>query len=111
MAPSKLIWARREPFNPLSRDQVLAYCYDRKYPVPKDRKTKRPTVNDEALEKLSLRFPEDKILSGVRRSRAISKARGYLKGTYLGKDDRFHSQFINVPETGRLSAKSPYHEC
>lgn len=103
----KLIWARREPFNPVSRTQVLAYCNSLKYPVPKDRKTKKPTVNDEALEKLSIRYPEDRVLSGVRRCRAISKAKGYLKGTYLGRDDRLHPQYINLPETGRLSSKSP----
>lgn len=100
-------WAKLLPWKPSSQ-QVIQYMRAKGYKVPLHRKTRRPTSNDEALKKLLVALdkagkPPDPVIPGVLTSRAIVKGIGYLKDTYVGKDERFHSQFTFHPRTGRLS--------
>lgn len=101
-----LRWARREPFNPLSSKQVLQYLQLRGYKIPKDRKTRKPTTNDEALSQI-LRSVRDPLLELVLEARGLSKALGYLGTSAIGADGKFHPIYTFKPETGRLSSVRP----
>ena len=102
----ELRWARKEPFNPLSPPQVLQYLKLKGYKIPQDRKTRKPTTNDDALVSL-LKYNEDPLLEAVLESRAYSKALGYLKDKAIGADGNFHPIYTFKPETGRLSSVRP----
>ena len=99
--------ARVEPFLASSSSQVMGYCRLKGYKVPKHRKTKQDTVNEEALREIIRHHPEDEVLDSVLEYRAIQKAKGYLADTYMGKDYRYHPIFTFHPNSGRLAAKSP----
>jgi len=99
-------WAHQLPFNPLSPPQVLAYLQSKGYKIPKDRKTRKPTTNDDALNQI-LRNNQDPLLERVLESRALGKALGYLKDTSVGADGKFHPIYTFRPETGRLSSVRP----
>lgn len=101
-----LRWAKREPFNPLSSKQVLEYLRLKGYKIPVDRKTRKPTTNDEALNQI-LRSVRDGLLELVLEARSLSKALGYLGSTAVGADGRFHPIYTFRPETGRLSSVRP----
>lgn len=105
-------WALVEDFNPLSSKQTLAYLNARGYKIPKDRKSKKPTTSEEALDQIAHdlckgMFPEDRALTKIIEARKLSKAIGYLYDSFLGKDGRMHTQFTFLPDTGRLSSKNP----
>lgn len=99
--------ARVEPFLASSHLAVKKYCALRGYKIPLHRKTKQPTVNEEALREILRHHPEDAILNDVLEFRAIQKAKGYLAGTYVGRDHRYHPTYTFHPDTGRLAAKAP----
>lgn len=99
-------WAQQLPFNPLSPPQVLSYLQFKGYKIPKDRKTRKPTTNDDAL-RMVLRNNQDPLLERVLEARALGKALGYLKDTSVGKDGKFHPIYTFKPETGRLSSVRP----
>ncbi len=67
----ELRWAKAKPFNPLSPPQVLAYLRSKGYKIPKDRKTRKPTTNDEALNQV-LRNVRDPLLELVLEARGLS---------------------------------------
>jgi len=100
-------WARIDPFLPSSPQQVLDYVEWRGYKTPLHRKTRKKTVNEEALTRLLSSHPEDPLLRKVLEARALLKARGFLESTYVGRDGRFHPIYTFHPATGRLSARSP----
>jgi len=100
-------WARIEPFLPTSPDQVKAYLKHQHYRIPVDRKTKRPTANEEALEELLRKNPSDPVLPLILDARRYTKAIGYLGDNILGRDGRLHPRYSFLPKTGRLSSKKP----
>lgn len=100
-------WALLEDFNPLSSHQIKAYCAFKRYPLPKDRKTKKPTTNKEALEGLLTLHPEDRVLEAAVEARHLSKASSYLSEGMVGGDGRIHPLYTFLPKTGRLSSKRP----
>lgn len=100
-------WAHVEPFNPISHKQLKEYCTFKGYAIPKDRKTKKPTTNEEALENILRKHGRDAVLEMAIEARHLSKALGYLKGNYIGRDGKFHPIYTFLPETGRLSAIRP----
>lgn len=102
----ELRWAVPQPFNPNSPPQVLAYLQSKGYKIPKDRKTRKPTTNDDALNQI-LRNNVDPLLEVVLEARGLRKALGYLLDTSLGSDGRFHPIYTFRPETGRLSSVRP----
>ncbi len=100
-------WALLEDFLPTSSQQVLAYLRLKGYEIPKERKTRKPTTNEEALEKLIAQHPEDAALPLFLKARKLKKARGYLDDTYLGRDGRMHPIYALLPDTGRIASKAP----
>jgi DNA polymerase I len=102
----ELRWAKPKPFNPLSPPQVLAYLRAKGYKIPKDRKTRKPTTNDEAINQI-LRNVRDQLLECVLEARGLSKALGYLNDNAVGADGKFHPIYTFKPETGRLSSVRP----
>lgn len=101
-------WARLEPFSPLSHVQVKNYLRHMGYKIPKDRKTKKETANEESLRDiLSGQNPEDPVIPDVLDVRGLSKGMGYLQGNTIGRDGKFHPFYTFRPDTGRLSAINP----
>lgn len=102
-------YGERLPFKP-SVKQLLSYCLSQ-YQVPyKNYKTKRATFDDEALEKLSGKYPEDPLYRKVQDYREIDRAKGtYVdgKGFSVGKDGRVHPVFTHTPSTLRFAAQNP----
>jgi len=102
----ELRWAKREPFNPVSSTQVMAYLKLKGYKVPVDRKTRKPTSGEDAIVEI-LRHNQDPLLERVLEARHLKKALGYLLDTALGQDGAFHPIYTFRPETGRLSSIRP----
>lgn len=102
-------WARLDDFNPHSGDQVLALLAHRNLPIQRDRKTKKPTSSEEALDKICrlMSLPVDDSLRKIIKCRKINKGIGYLYDTFLGADGRMHPEYTQLPDTGRLSSRSP----
>jgi DNA polymerase I-like protein with 3'-5' exonuclease and polymerase domains len=101
-------WAVREQWNPLSPPQVMKYLRHRKYRIPTERSSGKPTTNDEGISGIiAHQDAEDPVLHAILRLRRLRKGIGYLADTYLGKDEKFHPLFTFIPKTGRLSAKAP----
>lgn len=88
--------------------QVKDYLKGEGYKIPKDRKTKKPTANEEALHAiLSGQNPSDPVIPLILDSRALSNGMGYLAGNTVGRDGKFHPFYTFRPDTGRLSAINP----
>lgn len=100
-------WARVGQWSPGSPKQVLAYLKSKGYPIPKHKKTKKPTCDDDALERLLRKYPTDPIIPQVRVYKSLQKASGYLSDSFVGLDERFHSEFTRHPATMRLSSRRP----
>lgn len=96
-------WALPEEFNATSQKQLLKYFAWKKYAVPLHRKTRKPTTDEEALEKILTEHPQDPLIPLAVDIRHLKKGLGDLRDAYLGKDGRFHSEFPFEPDTGRLS--------
>lgn len=99
--------ARVEPFSAASPAQVRRYCQGRGYKIPLHRKTRQPTVNEEALREILRQHPNDTVLETILEYRAVQKARGYLADTFVGRDRQYHPIYTFHPATGRLACKSP----
>jgi DNA polymerase-1 len=102
-------WARVEPFNPNSSKQLLEYMHFRGYKIPIDRKTRKPTSSEEAMETI-LRSPKgegDDVLEMAIEAKHIKQVLGFLSESYIQSDGRFHSFYTFRPETGRLSSIRP----
>jgi DNA polymerase I len=102
----ELRWAKREPFNPVSSHQVLAYLKLKGYKIPVDRKTRKPTTSKEAITEI-LRHNQDPLLERILEAKQLSKALGYLSESAVGADGKFHPIYTFKPETGRLSSVRP----
>jgi DNA polymerase I-like protein with 3'-5' exonuclease and polymerase domains len=94
-------------FNAASSKQLLAYYKFKGYPLQYNRKTRKPTTGEEAIEKTLLTYPEDPILPRAVDLRHLKKGAGDLKDASLGRDGRFHSDFPLEPDTGRLASRRP----
>jgi DNA polymerase I-like protein with 3'-5' exonuclease and polymerase domains len=99
-------WATPLPFNPGSTKDVQAYLKLKGYQVPKHRKTKRPTVNAEAINRLRYKFPTDPVLKALKEAKDLKDGVGAFKDTFVGRDGRFHPRYTIV-KTGRLASKAP----
>jgi DNA polymerase I len=102
-------WARLDDFNPFSPPQVLAYIKQRKLHTKRDRKTGNLTTSEDALLEAAkkAKLPEDDPVFQIIKCRKISKNLGYLYDTFLGADGRLHPEYTQLPDTGRLSSRSP----
>lgn len=100
-------WAKLYDWSPTSSQQVLKYLKHKKYPIPINRKTKKPTTGEEALEKILRKHPTDLVIPKILTARRLQKADAYLSDTYVGLDGRFHPEFTRHPETLRFSSRRP----
>lgn len=105
-------WARVLEFNPRSSQQILAYMKAMGYPIPKNRKTRKPTTDEEGLDWIQQKLEKagkvrDPVLDLIVQAKKYSKYEGYLYDNVLGKDGRMHPVATFVPETGRLSYRRP----
>lgn len=104
-------WASVLDFNPTSSKQVLEYLKWKGYKLHHNRKSGKPTADEEALEKtlrgLALKGGKDPLLDKIIEARHLQKAIGYLLETSIGKDGYYHPIYTFRPETGRLSAIRP----
>ena len=100
-------WALKKPFSPLSPLDVKDFLTYRKYRIPLDRKTKKPTTGKDALKTLAIAHPTDDILGRILQARGLSKAAGYMQEKHVGPDGKYHPTFTFAPDTGRLSAIAP----
>lgn len=101
----KTLWARAEPFSPLSPKQVLDYLRFMAYKLPLHRTTKKPTTNNESLKEL-WRKNTDPVLDLLLDARHAKKAESYLTEAMVGRDGRIHPLYTIV-KTGRLASRRP----
>lgn len=103
-------WFWKEPFNPDSVPQVLAYIKHRKHTPGRARKSEgSESTNRETLERLA-RTTGDAFYGALLDYRAIGKVKGtYVEGTErrLDADDRLHPVPTFKPSTMRLSYMNP----
>ena len=102
-------WYWREPFNPDSPKQVLAYLTYKKHQPGKAKKTHLDTTNRETLERLS-RTTKDPFYAAMLDYRAVMKVKGtYVEGAErrLDAHDRLHPTPTFKPSTLRLSYVDP----
>jgi DNA polymerase I-like protein with 3'-5' exonuclease and polymerase domains len=102
-------WFWREPYNPDSPPQVLAYMKYRKHKPGRSKHTKKDTTDRETLQRLwaSTKDPFYEISLEIR---SLGKVRGtYAIGVRkrLDAEDRFHPTFTLRPSTLRTSAVAP----
>lgn len=103
------VTAVRFPFVP-STKQLLAYAESRKHKVYTNHKTKNPTFDEQALEWMMQRYPEDPVYGLVDAYREAEKLEGtYIdgKGFTVAADGRVHPIFNHNPSTFRLGAENP----
>lgn len=101
----------REPFNPGSPQQVLAYLQAKGHKAGKAKKSKsgNPSVDKTTLEKLS-RTTRDPFYQALLDYRALDKVKGtYAEGTARRVDaaGRLHTTYTHRPSTLRLSSINP----
>lgn len=92
------------PFNPASAKQVLQYFYIHKDIKPYiNMKTKKPTVDDYALQRLwrTHHLQEAKIMQEIRR---LNKLKGTYYDVEYDEDSRIRTTYTTTPTTGRLSS-------
>ena len=107
-------WYWREPFNPDSPQQVLAFIKfkgrtDKKHTPGRAKKTHKDSTDRETLERLEKRT-KDPFYRALLDYRAIVKVKGtYVEGTErrLDSEDRVHPEYTFRPSMGRLSAINP----
>jgi hypothetical protein len=100
-------YVRKLPFVP-SPQQLIKYALFKKYEVPKNRKTKGYTMDEDAIDKLLRKHPEDLVLSYVGKYREIQKADGtYISGVKVGSDGRVHGTLGHTPSTLRTAMWNP----
>ncbi len=86
----------------------MKYLQYKKYRIPRERTTGKPTSNDEGLNNiLTHHAPDDPVLPHVLRLRRLRKGIGYLSDKHLDREGKFHPLYTFLPRTGRLSAKAP----
>lgn len=100
-------YAKLDDWLPTSSKMVLEYLKVKGYDIPKHRKTRKPTADEEALEKLLRKHPDDPVLPKVLEARRIQKGKGYFNDSHLGRDGRLHPEYTRHPETLRPSSRRP----
>lgn len=86
---------------------VLEYLRSKHYDIPKHRKTKKPTTDEESLERLIRKHPGDLVLPKILEARRLQKGKGYFNDSHLGRDGRLHPEYTRHPETLRPSSRRP----
>jgi len=95
-----------QPLNPQSPKQLQTYFYETKgYEAYLNRKTGRPSCDDEALRRLYRKY-EDPVIPFIREYRDKAKLKGTL-ATPVDCDGRIRTSYIlSGTETGRLASRT-----
>jgi hypothetical protein len=103
-----LRWAKVEEFNIGSGQQLIRYIEFKlgKSAVPKAKKTGKPTVERDQLERLAKKSGDPVLLLACKASEIQSRV-VHLNGWAPGPDGLVHAVFTNQPATFRLAAKNP----
>lgn len=102
-------WFWKEPFNPDSPDQMMAYVKAKRHKPGKSKSTGNDAVDRETLARL-VRETKDPFYQQNLDYRAVGKVRGtYAVGTEkrLDAEDRLHGTFGFKPSTMRLNSAAP----
>lgn len=102
-------WFVREPFNPASPQQLLAYMEHKGYEGGHNKKSKtgNPSTDEHTLQRLARK---DVLFKKILDYRAVQKIEAtYATGSLarLGKDKRLHPSFLHKPRNMRLSCVDP----
>lgn len=101
-------WANVEEFNLNSSRQLINYITWKfgKGAVPKAKKTGKPTIERDQLERLGKKSGDPVLLLACKASEIQSRV-VHLNGWAPGSDGLVHAVFTNQPATFRLAAKNP----
>ncbi len=102
-------WYWREPFNPDSPAQWLAYIAAKGHKPGRNKKTRKDSADRETLQRLA-RTTRDPVYQQGLDLRAVVKVRStYAIGVRrrLDSDDRFHPEFTRRPSMFRISSVAP----
>lgn len=102
-------WFWKEPFNPESAPQLLAYMKHHGHEPGRAKRTGKDTTDKDTLERLK-RTTEDPLYDDVLKLRAVTKVRStYVIGTRkrLDQNNRVHPTPTFRPSTQRLSYIDP----
>jgi len=102
-------WVLRQPFNPDSQKEMLAYFDEIGEAPGKNKKSGNPSVGKQVVEQV-IRKSKDPLLTAAMRHKAVTKVKStYVDGSLkrLGKDSRLHPTFTHGPYTDRLSCVDP----
>ena len=103
-----LRWAKVEEFNLNSGQQLIRYIEFAlgKSAVPKAKKTGKPTVERDQLERLAKKSGDPVLLLACKASEIQARV-SHLNGWKPNVDGLVHAVFTNQPATFRLAAKNP----
>jgi DNA polymerase I-like protein with 3'-5' exonuclease and polymerase domains len=103
-----LRWAKVEDFNIGSAKQLIQYIEFKlgKSAVPKAKRTGKPTVERDQLERLAKKSGDPVLLLACQASEIQARVT-HLNGWSPSGDGRVHATFTNQPATFRLAAKNP----
>lgn len=101
-------WAKVEEFNINSGQQLIRYIEFAlgKSAVPKAKRTGKPTVERDQLERLAKKSGDPVLLLACKASEIQARV-SHLNGWAPGTDGKVHAVFTNQPATFRLAAKNP----
>ena len=101
-------WARVMPFKP-SPVQLIRYAAKKRYTVKKNYKTGNLTMNEETIEGLLKKHPNEPLFPLVLAHRSAQKLFGLYgpDGLLIGEDGRVHTHFSDNPSTFRFASYGP----
>ena len=103
-------WNLIEEFNPSSTTQLMAYVKHMKHQPGKNKKTKKPSLDESALTALAKKHKTNPVYGPSMELRKVDKMKGtYADGMLKRMDENFrvHTTFSHKPSTLRLSSGDP----
>lgn len=101
-----LRWVRRLPFTP-STQQLQAYAKHHGHKVYTSWSTGNITMNEEAIGKLVVKYPQDPLYPLILKHRDLQKTKSTYVDIKLGPDRRVHTTLTNKPSTLRYASEEP----
>ena len=101
-------WASVLPFKP-SPVQLIRYALEKGYKVRTNYKTGRPTMDEETIEKLLKKHPNEPLFPLVLSHRSLQKLYGLYgpEGLLVDAERRVHTHFSDNPSTFRFASYGP----
>ncbi len=103
---SVIRWAKRLPFVP-STQQLVRYAQYKNHKVFKHWSTGSVTMDDEALERLVKKYPDDPLYPLVREHRGIQKEKSTYVDVPTSPTGTLHTTFNHKPSTLRFGSEDP----